>query len=133
MKKFSKWTKWKSRHSFEDRKYPGVYLLGRFLGGAPHKVNKLDKNIIYIGETTSTLGKRWAQFHRSAFLGRKGHSGGCTYRKRYKNEGDNLYVTASFDNGKGERKGSLYIKYLERKLIWEYAKKYGKAPECNKN
>jgi hypothetical protein len=92
------------------------------------------KNIIYIGETTKrTLCWRWNKFDKAAFSNGKGHSGGSTYKRTYKNDKrEKLFVSASADNSKGEETGTVYIKYLERKLIWEYAKNNGKVPRCNK-
>lgn len=132
MKKFTDWVKWEERTSIKGNKYPGVYLLARFNSSPPSRADAVDKNIIYIGETCSnTLLGRWRQFNASAFLGKPGHSGGKTYRKKFADAGKKLYVAAFPVTMEDERLSPLYIRYFERKVIWEYAMKWGDSPICN--
>lgn len=130
---FSSWTQWADRKKLRNRDLPGVYLLARFETRPPHGVDPQSREIIYIGETCKKLVSRWRQFNRSAFQGRGGHSGGRTYRrKRFGSEQD-LYVAAfpvSAD-GMGVELRPLFIRYVERKLILEFARRWGKAPKCN--
>jgi len=130
--KFSKWFQWAERTKIENIDSPGVYILAKFkeipIGNA--KTN--DENIIYVGETCDqTLKKRWYQFNNSAFRDKPGHSGGWSYESTFKDNGEDLYVAALPvklpDNLK-----HLFIRYLERKIILEFALKYNLQPKLNK-
>jgi len=91
------------------------------------------KQIVYIGETCkNSLIGRWRQFYRSAFEGKAGHSGGKTYRQVFGGQGNNLYVAAFPVEGLDKETRSLFIRYVERKLIWEFARRWGTAPRCNR-
>ncbi len=130
---FTPWVQWSSRKSLEGGKSPGVYLLAHFdsvpTGGA--ELNA--REIIYIGETcNNSLIGRWRQFHRSAFQGKYGHSGGKTYRQEFGDEGQNLYVSALPVEKLDEPMRSLFIRYVERKLIWDYVCKWNAPPKCNR-
>lgn len=112
---------------------PGVYLLAHFDSAPSGKAKPLEEKIIYIGETCNNLEDRWNQFDCSACQGKRGHSGGITYWKMFeKGKCCELYIAAlPVDKMDGVLR-SLFIRYIERKLIWEFAQKWGKAPECNK-
>jgi len=131
---FSGWARWADRTAIDNIDAPGIYILAQFkkppIGNADPQV----QDIIYIGETCDrTLKKRWGNFHHAAFQGKKGiHSGGETYREILNDNGDNLYVAAFPVNELSLQLRSLFIRYVERKLIWEYALKWGVAPKCNK-
>lgn len=116
---------------------PGCYLLAHF-EKKPEQANVgMTDNIVYIGETTrQTIGTRLAQFERSAFMRKNGHSGGWTYSKlflgaqRVGAAPGNLYVSILSVDREG-KESKAYIKYLERLLIWEYFKVQGDYPLCN--
>ncbi|MAD80585.1 MAG: hypothetical protein CMJ50_07050 [Planctomycetaceae bacterium] len=93
----------------------------------------LTEEIIYFGETCSqTLSTRWNQFNRSAFLGKDGHSGGWTYREEFGDEGHSLYVAAFPVDGLPDELQPHFIRFVERKLIWEYILKWERTPVCNR-
>ena len=136
--KFTYWTKWSKRNLLPEVEFPGVYILARFDRVPKGRANTKAKQIIYIGETCDkTLKERWYQFNRSAFNNKPGHSGGETYFLEYGDNGYNLYVAAfplsdEFpdsdvirDRKLAKEIRSLFIRYVERKLIWNYAKKWG--------
>jgi hypothetical protein len=131
--KYSKWTPWENRHSIKEARLPGVYLIARFKRPPSGKVNLTSKHIVYIGETcgNSLLG-RWSQFNRSVFSNKRGHSGGRTYRELFGSDSTGLYVCAVTVHGLNQILQSLYIRYLERKYIWGYSVKRGRAPICNR-
>ena len=97
------------------------------------RANPRVKQIVYIGETCkNSLIWRWRQFNRSAFEGKAGHSGRKTYRQVFGGQGNNLYVAAFLVEGLDKETRSLFIRYVERKLIWEFARRWGTAPRCNR-
>jgi hypothetical protein len=59
-------------------------------------------------------------------------SSGETHRAVLNDNGDNLYVAAPPVNKLGNQLRPLFIRYVERKLIWEYALEWGVAPKCNR-
>ena len=134
--KFTRWILWKQRLFLKGIDYPGVYLLAHFRNKPEGKVNPKSKAIIYIGETNSSLRKRWEQFNRAAFEGKQGHSGGLRYREVYVKKKKNLknkqlYVAAFPVKDLDESIKPLFIRYIERKLIWQFVQKWGHAPVCN--
>jgi len=131
---FTHWVKWKDREQLNKIKLPGVYLLARFDNNAPlGPASPLKEQVIYIGETcaNSLLG-RWRQFNRSAFHGRKGHSGGVTYRQVFGDKGNNLYVAALPIDKLDKKIQSFFIRYIERKLLWNYIVEWNVPPRCNR-
>lgn len=132
MVKFSKWFLWKNRANIPHCDLPGVYILAKFRKSPKGNADPLNKNIIYVGETcNNSLQGRWYQFHRSAFESKNGHSGGWTYQDIEHDSGKNLFV-AAFPVSKTKANYHLLIRYVERKLIYDYARKYGQQPRINK-
>lgn len=139
--KFTHWKKWNEREDlFKDKRfpamYPGVYLLAHFRI-VPKKVNPISKRIRYIGETCKTLRGRLNQFNRSAFEGKEGHGGGKTYKKEFKNKMKNylyfsLFPVKEYKKYKEKEIGDSFIRYIERKLIWDYVSIWHNTPTCNK-
>ena len=129
---FSKWFQWSERTKIENADLPGVYILAKFKKIPEGNANANEMSIIYVGETCNqTLKKRWYQFNNSAFRDKDGHSGGWSYESKFKDRGDDLYVAAfPIDLPKNLR--HLFIRYLERKLILEFALKYNTQPTLNK-
>jgi len=139
---FSNWIHWDNRDELDEIQFPGIYLLAHFDCVPAGPTYPKDKNIIYNGETCNTLKNRWRQFHRSAFEDKQGHSGGITYREHQRSKGKILYVAAFpvseivyaslFPENDIEKTRHLFIRFIERKLLWEYALEHGEAPECNR-
>jgi len=137
---FTPWTPWPQRKSIvprADRQRPGVYALGRFDEGPPPTVDLLAPSILYFGETCDQwLIDRWNQFNRSAFSQKPGHSGGCTFAECFMDDqpGDPppwLYVSV-LPVALESPQAAAYIRYVERRLIWEYVQRHGRFPACNK-
>ncbi len=130
---FSNWTHWTERTKISGVDKPGVYVLAHFVK-PPSTVDLQDGEIIYIGETHGqTLRSRWGQFHRCAFKGKEGHSGGITYRNLFREEKiEQLYVAGfPVDSLSGDL-CPVFIQHLERKLILDYVLKWDKRPNCNR-
>ena len=133
MAMFSSWCPWADRKALAHLAAPGVYLLAHFSGNPPKEAAASQKQIIYIGETCNrSIGKRLTLVNKSASTGKRAHSGGRTYHKRFRCPAKTLYV--SIVAIRQDEKGipSLRIRYLERKFIYQYALQWGKAPLCNK-
>lgn len=130
--KFSPWTRWNDRGGLTGMKCAGVYALACFDGEVPQVVDLLDERIVYIGETCDNdLTGRLRQFNRSAFQGKDGHSGGWSFSSRCPNAGEKLYVSVYSVDSLKEPLRSAFIRYTERRLLWEYAKRSGHRPICN--
>lgn len=130
--KFSNWCAWKDRNSLNNIEYPGVYILAKFKSGLSKKVDLKDKGIIYIGETCDSLKKRLSKFNGAAFNSGEKHSGGVSYRKEFNDNGDGLYVAIFPIANLSNSIRHLYIRYVERKTILDYALKNGSQPKLNK-
>jgi len=130
--KFSKWFHWKEREEFIDKDHPGIYILSKSDVTPRGKANPLDERIIYFGETIRPLWKRWDEFEASAFYEDSGHSGGWSYLERFGDKGRDLYVSAWSAKNLDEIKMPWFIRYYERKLIWEYIEEYGTGFLLNK-
>lgn len=129
--RFCSWTPWGSRQHIQGSEHSGVYLLARFTGTAPARVERDDAAIVYIGETVArSLGKRWYEFNRSAFAALNGHSGGWSYRANVGRTPRGLYVAALPVPIDHPHRGAV-IRHLERKFIWEFVSKHGRLPHCN--
>lgn len=129
---FSEWKEWHERSVLEEIDEPGVYVLAHFDNPPKRRANPLCREVIYIGETCDdTLLERLKTFNSARLNGRAPHSGGRTYFKIFNDNKAKLYV-AIFPLGFIERPiQPLYIRYVERKLLLEYALKWGKLPVCN--
>ena len=134
---FSPWKPWSEREDIDVANRPGVYLLAHFAHGIipQGRADPLDPNIVYIGETHGrTLAERWREFSRSAETGKKAHAGGRSYHKTFKKLRDDLYVAAFSPNQPDwtSRCFSFFIRYVEWKLIWDYARRHKADKLCNK-
>ena len=130
---FSQWTRWTARRSLDGIDKPGVYILAHFTTPPTGNADPQAKEIIYVGETCErTFQTRWREFERAAFQNGDTHAGGITYREIFGDNGDTLFVAAFPLGALSKELRSLFIRYVERKLILEYALKWGAAPECNK-
>ncbi len=121
-----------SRGGIQGKNLPGVYMIARS-EDEPSDYRASNKTIIYIGETTGqTLGERIRQFIVSAYTVKPGHSGGNTFRTMLSAETPEKMLWVSVCPVEmGEVYTSAYIKYLERRLIWEHVAAYGERPACN--
>lgn len=129
---FTSWIPWADRYSDPGSEFAGVYALARFDAPPPSAADVLDRRVVYIGETCeNTLGGRLWQFNRSAFEGKAGHSGGWTYRSRFADRGEQLYVSIFPVEKLEEPYRSAFIRHIERKLLWDYVKRWNQRPECN--
>ena len=132
---FAPWTNWPDRNLVKNAHLPGVYLLALFDSAPPRAVDPLSQDLVYIGETTDgSLMHRWQQFHRAAFEGKPGHSGGLAFHEIYGEEEENvsrLYVSAFVPEGLSRELRGVFILYAHRKLVWEYARKWEGPPVCN--
>ena len=85
---FTRWVPWTNRLDEPEtghplHEYSGVYLLAHIEGKAPDgSADPTDARVIYVGEG-GHLGRRWYNFQRSVGA-RSGHSGGHSYRERFK-------------------------------------------------
>ena len=131
---FSKWRKFKNRDRLsEDFDVPDDFgLLGVYLLASPlpsdQELHHLAGEVIYIG-MSSHVTKRLDRSHKAV--------------RQYRDEiGDdsveNLYYSewsspwSNWDQKSTIGQAQLaYIHYVERKLLWEYAKKHGGLPRFN--
>jgi hypothetical protein len=130
---FSKWTRWAARTDLgEIINKRGVYILALFTTPPPDNANPQAGEVVYIGETCArTFEERWSDFDRAAFGNGSNHSGGKKYREKCGGNGNDLFVAAFPVEGLNDELRPLFIRYVERKLIWEYAKEHHAAPKCN--
>jgi hypothetical protein len=129
---FSAWIPWSKRKELARRDAAGVYALAVFESNPPEVTDVLDQSVVYLGETCNNgLRGRLDQFHRSAFQGKDGHSGGWTYRARFRDQGEHLYVSAFPVTEIAEPYRSSYIRYMERHILWHYVHRWGRRPQCN--
>lgn len=129
---FSPWHPWAERFSIEGMDAAGVYTLACFEKGPPPNLDVLDGQVVYIGETCDNdLAGRLSQFHRSAFLGKYGHSGGTSFSTRCVGKGDQLHVSLFPVSKLHEPFRSAFIRHTERKFLWEYVRRWGRRPTCN--
>jgi len=130
---FSGWFLWKEREESEDIDCPGVYLLAHFPGGAPIEVDPQAREVVYVGETCGQgLKKRLRQFEKSAATGKHAHAGGRNYHTEFGSIREDLSVAIWAALDLNPKTGPAFIRFIERKLIWEYAKKWGEMPCCNR-
>lgn len=137
---FSAWVPWDTRGTLVDVDQPGVYLIARFPGCQPPAgaASPLDARIVYIGETCSqTLRTRMKQFDRSALQNAYGHSGGRTYygeftsKPDFADEPDCLHV-AALAIARERAHAAAFIRYVERRLIWEWLVQNERRLICNR-
>jgi hypothetical protein len=129
---FSRWCRWTERDSLGGMDAAGVYALACFDGDPPSPVDVLDERTVYIGETcdNSLAGRLW-QFNRSAFLQKDGHSGGWSFGARCSGRGEKLYVSIFPVVTLHEPHRSAFIRYTERRFLWEFVRRRGRRPVCN--
>ena len=136
---FTPWKPWSERKHIQGAEDQGVYLLAHFDAGTVPSgpASALDPCLIYIGEThgqKQTFLKRWGQFDRSARNGMHGHAGGCTYHEKFGAVSANLHVAAfSPKPSESRRCRSFFIRFVEAKLVWNFARTHDPDQLCNKH
>ena len=130
---FSRWIQWANRTQLDRIDKPGVYILAHFTTLPAGNGDPQAQEVIYVGETCDqSLRVRWNQFHRCAFEGKDGHSGGKTYWRVFDGKGAEKPYVAAFPVAElNTVLCPLFTRYVERKLILEYALKWNAAPICN--
>ena len=132
---FTAWCPLDARNAFPGLDQSGVYVIAHFDGEPPDVTDPTCKEVIYIGETTGktqSLRKRLKQFHNAALSGTAKHSGGRTYHKKFGDVVSKTYVAVfAHTNLNSTNLQNALIKYAERKLVWDYASKWGSIPTCN--
>ncbi len=154
---FSPWIAWSKRKSFEKGNSSGVYLLAHFETVPEGPADPQSIEIIYIGETTKgSISKRWREGRKklldiskdnlyvAAFLvnnielkEKVENDVDEFFKQRQKNGRRNPTIVDRKHLVKEELKKrdmltQTFIKYVERKLIWEYVRRWGKRPDYNK-
>lgn len=111
---------------------PGLYLLARFRKTPQGHARHNERRVIYIAETSrSTISKKLREFHHTAFEGKDQHPAGRTYRRAFRDQGGSLHVAVSPMRDFKGTKRAAYLRYVESKLLWEYARRWGNLPRCN--
>jgi hypothetical protein len=134
--RFSSWVTWEQRGVFAQLTIPGVYLLAHLATTLTGPADPLTREIVYVGET-GALHTRLGQFNTVALAGHGNHSGARAYYKEFKFrpplKGLSVAVLPmALDGAWNHRQGTAFRKYIERKLIWQYAAKWGDMPICNR-
>ena len=131
---FSTWEKWQCRERLsEEFDVPEDFgLLGVYLLASPQpsdqELHHLAHEVIYIG-MSGHVTKRLDKSHKTV----------RRYRLESGDDGaENLYFSLWpsewsnwHQNSNIHQTRLAYIRYIERKLIWEYANKYGELPRLN--
>ncbi len=131
--RFTPWIEWSKRSALRGMGEHGLYVLAKFRKPATGHAQPTDKRVIYIGATSrSKIGKRLREFHHAAFDGRGENPEGRIYRRAYHDKGEGLYVAIAPMKGLAPEKRAVYLRYLESKLIWAFARRHGGAPRCNR-
>ncbi len=131
--KFRPWVLWSNRSDLVDppddcedgSDYPGLYILGHFKS-APHPSSPAiasGKQTVYIGQTKN-IRNRPIRCHNKRTL----------YSEKYADWSlRHLYVAIWdiaqwFDVSEPQK---AFLAYAEKKLIWEYARRWGCRPPLN--
>lgn len=129
------WYRWEERKTIDGTDRVGAYVLAIHEGRAKPKIGPLSKEVVYIGETHKkgrNLIVRWREFNRAALGTGTNHVGGETFRERNLSL-EHLWVMAFPSPSELDDLGATILaQLLERELIWEYYKKHGRLPICNK-
>jgi hypothetical protein len=133
---FSKWKNFKLRDRLsEERDVPPDFgILGVYLLTSPlprnRKLCHLSPEVIYIGMSNNITGRLDKSHH--AVRRYKAESGDKSLDNLYYSEWPSDWSNWHQDTDIGKAR-LAFIKYTERRLIWEYAKKYHRLPRYNKD
>ena len=138
---FSKWARWRERHSLNDLGYPGVYALAVSRKDISGKEFDWLKEIIYFGMTNSGGGlkDRLQQFDNT-IVGKEGHGGGERVRFEYRDYdqlADSLFVAVcpvKCDIKSNDPEDLLKmgeVVYSEYYCFARYARLFGQLPKFN--
>jgi hypothetical protein len=134
---FSKWIPVEQYGELKTGWLPGVYAIAASTA-QPNKMAITDQRVVYIGETvTQTLRKRLHQFN-CAIEGRGGHGGGDKLRGLGHRTVECLWfcirsfcLPHGFEDKFAAAFRSSQIRYLERRLLYEYVLARGGYPSGN--
>ena len=134
--KLPPWCRWDERTSLPDLGHLGTYVIA-VSAQEPTKNSPVAKEVVYIGEAhgdKSSLKQRMDYFDRAARGKNSPHSGGETFfeicgSEALKKAWIMAFPTTNLFPGK---KGAVLAKLLERELVWQYYRKHGCFPKCNK-
>ena len=131
-----KWCRWDDRDDLSDLEQLGVYVIA-VSANRPTRRNPAAKDVVYIGEAhgdKSSLKQRMRYFGRAARGKNCPHSGGTTFLGTIGPLDPVKAWTMIFPTTKRfpGKKGAVLAKLIERELIWEYYRKHGCLPKCNK-
>ena len=134
--KLPKWCRWDERDSLPDLEHLGIYVIA-VSENRPAKNNPAAKEVVYIGEAhgaKSSLKRRMRYFDRAARGKKCSHSGGKSFHENYgtRKLGKAWVMTFPTTNRLPGKKGAVLAKLLERELIWDFYRKHGCLPKCNK-
>ncbi|MEG9860968.1 MAG: hypothetical protein V6Z81_00450 [Parvularculales bacterium] len=128
---FSEWYARDDVKNNPHRNQPGVYIIARFVHKPEGTADYNAKEILCVGETTRDIHTRLKQFFRAAKNGKTNHNPGKKFFRKFSGNLDNIYVASFSPELEEEHCLDPFIRYLERKLILEYAIKHGSIPFCN--
>jgi hypothetical protein len=121
---------------------PGIYVWGWFSAQplAPLRLSVPPMEIVYIGEAKGPLWKRMRQFQNSFMGSSAAHAGGGRCRKRFEDDLGDLWVCWFSlplpDPGICQRDihhwSRPFLHHVERTLIWQYVKRWGRKPFENR-
>ncbi len=131
--KFTRWAEWSERSSLRGSRQPGIYMFARFRKGPQGNAKHNDEKVIYIAETSrSTISRRIREFQHAAFDNKGTHPAARNYRRAYRDDTKNLYVAIAPVIGMKGTKRAAFLRYIESKLLWEYTRRWGIPPKCNR-
>jgi len=143
---FPDWQKWEFRGStiqtnpFDDppRNFDisGIYLLGHFTNKLQMKTGAspvhLNPHVIYIGMSKQTTIRLEGRQHEKVKKLYREIFGDKGYKYLYFTIWSSGWSNWSLQNSDLGRVKMAFLRYYERKLLWEYALKYGRLPVLNK-
>lgn len=133
---FSEWYSWDDVKNIPNGHRTGLYIIARFDEKPIGPAQPDAKEIIYIGEThgkSQCISKRLQIFFKAAHIGEKihKHSGGNRFNRTIGKDLSNMYAAGFAPILENVEAINPFIFYAERKLIWDYVRRWQKMPICN--